>query len=61
MNMERLISEVEQRPALWDVTHPGHGDYMERRFQWVGVALEMGANVHLCRRKWQSLCRSYQR
>ncbi|XP_060655614.1 uncharacterized protein LOC132791416 [Drosophila nasuta] len=61
MDISKLISEVEQRPALWDITHPGHGDRTERRFQWLGVALEMGGNAQLCQRKWQRLRRSYRR
>ncbi|XP_062132937.1 uncharacterized protein LOC133843423 isoform X1 [Drosophila sulfurigaster albostrigata] len=61
MNIDRLISEVEQRPALWDATHPEHADQGAIRREWLGVAEAMNANVGLCRRKWQSLRRSYLR
>ncbi|XP_060658809.1 uncharacterized protein LOC132793140 [Drosophila nasuta] len=60
MDANALITEVKQRPALWDASHPGHGKREEMRIQWLGVAAAMEANVELCRSKWQSLRSRWQ-
>uniref|UniRef100_A0A1I8NX12 MADF domain-containing protein n=1 Tax=Stomoxys calcitrans TaxID=35570 RepID=A0A1I8NX12_STOCA len=51
MDVKRLISEVRQRPVLWDMTKARY----TAPVKWMEVAEALGANVEDCKRKWKNL------
>ncbi|KAI8126060.1 Transcription factor Adf-1 [Lucilia cuprina] len=60
MDVHRLIAEIQNRPALWDVRH---GDHKARHCinkLWQEVAEEVGADVDQCKRKWKNLRDAYR-
>lgn len=44
MDTHRLIAEVKQRPALWDLAHPDRSNRTETQRLWLEVADAVGLN-----------------
>ncbi|KAH8313059.1 hypothetical protein KR067_012848 [Drosophila pandora] len=61
MDTHRLIAEVKQRPALWDLAHPDRSNRTETQRLWLEVADAVGLNVDVCRTKWKNLRCSHRR
>ncbi|KAH8256220.1 hypothetical protein KR026_011196 [Drosophila bipectinata] len=61
MDAHRLIAEVKQRPALWELTHPDRSNRTETQRLWLEVADALGMTVDMCRTKWKNLRCSHRR
>ncbi|XP_030372852.1 ras-interacting protein RIP3 [Scaptodrosophila lebanonensis] len=61
MDVNSLIAEVKNRPALWDATHPDHANRNETLRLWNSVAETLGVHADICRSKWKNLRCSYRR
>ncbi|KAM7299811.1 uncharacterized protein ISCGN_020376 [Ixodes scapularis] len=58
-----LIQMVEDRPLIWDVTHPSYHKKTtkEKAFRDIAIALGFDGNVEKVKNKWANMRSQYQR
>lgn len=55
MDTHRLIAEVKQRPALWDLAHPDRSNRTETQRLWLEVAEAVGLSGEYTERFFHDL------
>ncbi|XP_046679092.1 uncharacterized protein LOC124366547 isoform X1 [Homalodisca vitripennis] len=58
---ERLIALVQDRPPLYDYSHPAHCNRDVTGYMWSQIAAELGTTEIICKTKWANLRSNFVR
>ncbi|XP_018802726.1 PREDICTED: transcription factor Adf-1-like isoform X2 [Bactrocera latifrons] len=58
---DMLISEVRNRPFLYDLSHPDYKSLKKKDYAWRHIAVCLKLSEMQCKKRWKSLRDSYKR